>query len=174
MADPFKAYTTRSGQSISALMQKYGEESSAALAAQLYQEAQGIIAQSVPLVPVDTGALRASHYVDPPAWENGRTRLTVTFGYGGVAARINPKTGESTAGYAIFVHENLEAHHKTGIAKFLEIPFDAARPGMGARIATGMRQMLQGGGPGAQPAETVTDATQEPAYLSAVKKVEGA
>jgi len=62
--------------------------------------------RSQKLVPIDTGTLRNSAY----------TRAT---GKGfGVVVHVG-----YTANYAIFVHENLEAHHIKGIAKFLEVPF---------------------------------------------------
>jgi len=70
--------------------------------------------------------------------------VTVEFGYGGPAAKINPKTGESTDAYALFVHENLQAHHKVGQALYLGQPFIEAEDGMGARIAAGMASDLQG------------------------------
>lgn len=52
------------------------------------------------LVPVDTGNLKGSAYTT-----KGDTTVTIGF----------------TANYAIFVHENMEAHHKVGQAKFLEV-----------------------------------------------------
>ena len=56
------------------------------------------------LTPVDTGALRASAFTEA---ENGRNP-SVIVGF--------------EEEYAIFVHENLEAHHDVGQAKFLEQP----------------------------------------------------
>lgn len=55
-----------------------------------------------PLVPVDTGRLRAATQV----WD--RKPLEVTVG--------------AHTDYALFVHENLRAHHNVGQAKFLEDP----------------------------------------------------
>ena len=142
----FKRYRTASGRSIAATLEKYGERAERALERQLYAEAQGIIAQSQPLVPVDTSALRSSSYVQDPMREG--SLVTVNFGYGGPAAQINPKTKESTDAYALFVHENLEAFHPVGTAKFLEMPFNQAKAGMGARIARNMKTDLGGGGSG--------------------------
>lgn len=56
------------------------------------------------LTPVDTGALRASAFTEAESGSNP----SVIVGY--------------TEEYAIFVHENLEAHHPVGQAKFLEQP----------------------------------------------------
>lgn len=50
--------------------------------------------------PVDTGNLKGSAYTRKEG------ELSVVVGFG--------------AAYAIYVHENLEAHHETGQAKFLE------------------------------------------------------
>lgn len=43
--------------------------------------------------------------------------------------------GGTTAPYAIYVHEDLEAFHKVGQAKFLESVILESRPHMGARVA---------------------------------------
>lgn len=139
-------YRTASGKSISAMLTEFGERAAQSLGANLYKEAQGILAASQPLVPVDTGALRSSGYVTPPQRE-GDT-VTVFVGYGGPAAKINPKTGESTDGYAIYVHENLEAHHPVGSAKFLEIPFNEATRELDARLAEGIRSDMKSGAVG--------------------------
>src|SRR5690606_37718863 len=56
------------------------------------------------LTPVDTGALRASAYTEAESGSNP----SVIVGY--------------TEEYAIFVLDNLEAHHPVGQAKFLEQP----------------------------------------------------
>lgn len=137
-------YKTKSGRKVGELVALYTEARVVpALKTEMYQEASGILAASMPLVPVDTGALRASGYVSEPLREGNR--ITVTVGYGGVASKINPKTGESTAGYALYVHENLEAFHKVGTAKYLELPFNAATRDMSTRIVRNIRNRLMGG-----------------------------
>ena len=73
-------------------------------------------------VPVDTGALRSSGHVQPV--ERRGRELSVTLAFGGPAAP-----------YAIFVHEDPDAHHPVGSWKYLEIPLRAAIPGMARRIA---------------------------------------
>jgi hypothetical protein len=134
MAD-FKTYRTASGASIAALLAKVGDRAKEALGKQLYLEAEGIMAQSKELVPVDTGALRSTGIVSPPVIEGDL--VSVELGYGGPAAP-----------YAVIVHENLEAHHPHGMAKYLEVPFDAAKRGMLDRVAAGIREEVEAGGAG--------------------------
>lgn len=135
MAGPFR---TRSGRLPSETARAAGERGFADIAVEMYREGKDIIAASLPLVPVDTGALRSSAYFAEPVIENGHIRQEV--GYGGVATKINPKTGEPTNTYALQVHENLQAHHVTGQAKYLQVPFDAAMSGMTDRIVRGVRR----------------------------------
>jgi hypothetical protein len=74
----------------------------------IYEEANVIFNESQKLVPVDTGALRASGFVHAPRRENNRVFVRVT--YGGSAAH-----------YALYVHENLYARHDAPTqAKYLE------------------------------------------------------
>jgi hypothetical protein len=151
MADPFKSYQTGSRRTVTQILEKYGARASVALGTQLYKEGLGIMASSQGLVPVDTTALRSSGYVTEP--ERKGDMIEVLIGYGGPAAKINEKTGESTDSYALYVHENLEAFHPVGTAKYLEMPFDQAKVGMGRRVAAGMKADL-GGSSG--PAESET------------------
>lgn len=58
------------------------------------------------LTPVDTGALRSSAFTE--ADRQNRKKPSVTVGF--------------EEEYALYVHENLEAHHNNGQAKFLEQP----------------------------------------------------
>lgn len=132
-----------SGRSVRRILQDYGAKAVASLGRQMYREGVGIGAASQGLVPVDTSALRSSLYVTEPYYDVGIIRVDI--GYGGPAAKINPKTGESTDGYALMVHENLEAFHPVGTAKFLEMPFDQAKRGMAARLAAGIRSDMHGG-----------------------------
>lgn len=57
--------------------------------------------ESKPLVPVDTGNLKNSGYTRKAG------ARAVEVGY--------------AAAYAVYVHENLEAHHDNGQAKFLQV-----------------------------------------------------
>lgn len=72
--------------------------------------------------PVDKGPLRASiHQIGP--FREGRRIYTMIV------------VGGTSAPYAIYVHEDLEAFHPVGQAKFLESVILESRPHMGARVA---------------------------------------
>lgn len=106
-----------------------------ALVGEFYMQASRILTASQrDYVPVDTGPLRASGFVDPPV-ATGRG-ASVTLGYGGPAAP-----------YAVIVHEDLTKRHKVGQAKYLSIPFLAAVQGMRSvlnlRIGDAIRQAFQ-------------------------------
>lgn len=72
--------------------------------------------------PVDTGTLRGTIHVDGPHRE-GR-RVWCTIGAGGPAAP-----------YALTVHEDLDALHTVGEAKFIERPLKESAPYLAERIA---------------------------------------
>lgn len=72
--------------------------------------------------PVDTGTLRASGRVDKPQ-RQGR-RMFITLGFGGAAET-----------YAFIVHEDMEAHHDVGQAKYLESTLNESAPFMAQRLA---------------------------------------
>jgi hypothetical protein len=93
------------------------------MAVKLFAEATSIMNVSKTLVPVDTGFLRQSGHVQLPVIEGDR--ISVTLGY--------------AAEYAIFVHENLAAHHKVGTAKFLEIPLISWKAGALEKVAEAFR-----------------------------------
>ena len=102
------------------------------LSAALYQEGQGLITSSQPLVPVDTGALRSSGFVNTPVTSGDK--ISVKLGYGGPATKVNPKTGEATTDYAVKVHEDLQMHHTVGEAKYLEKPARQLQPKLEGNI----------------------------------------
>jgi hypothetical protein len=135
-----ETFRLASGGSIEALHEQFGLRAVRSLGKQIYLEAEGVMAQSAPLVPVDTGTLRASGFVEHPVIDG--SNVEVRFGYGGPAAKINPKTGQSADVYALKVHEDLQALHRVGQAKFLEQPFDAAKAKMAERVAAGMKEDL--------------------------------
>ncbi len=89
----------------------------------VHEEAEAILKEARNRTPVRFGALKASGQVvdETPL---GSHDVKVVIGFGG-----------PDAPYAIFVHENLEAKHTTGRAKFLESAVQDAVPGMSARIA---------------------------------------
>lgn len=98
----------------------------AKLGAGLYLEGLEILAESAPIVPVDTGTLRASGHVDAPKVDG--LSVEVVVGYGGASAP-----------YALIVHENLEAFHEPPTqAKYLESVVASRGPkfadGLGAKF----------------------------------------
>ena len=108
-----------------------GTQATTALARAVYTEANKIFFDSQAQVPIDTGALRASGIVTKP-YISGNT-VTVEIGYGGAAAP-----------YAAIVHEDLEANHEVGKAKFLEDPLTQAIPELGKSVANSVEQLLKG------------------------------
>ena len=109
-----------------------------ATAAALYVEAEQTIAEAKELTPVDTGALRSSGHVQVP--EITDRGVTVALGFGGVAGG-----GNDGVGYAVYVHENLTAHHPVGQAKFLEVPVNKRRTGFADRLVARVSRRLGGG-----------------------------
>jgi len=97
----------------------------------IYEEANVIFNESQKIVPVDTGALRASGVVHPPKTEHGRTSVRVT--YGGPAAT-----------YALYVHENLYARHNAPTqAKYLETPLYRQVPVIIKNLAIRISHMIR-------------------------------
>lgn len=149
-----RSYRTQSGKTITQTAGGHGDKTLVAIGAEIYREGTDIQRTSIPLVPVDTGALHNSSYVTEPVIANDH--VSVEVGYGGVATQINPKTGEPTTSYALKVHEDLQVHHKVGQAKYLEQPFDEAKAGMSTRVIAGVKRRVtsgnKGGGAGPQEA----------------------
>ena len=96
----------------------------------LFQEGEGIMAQSKQIVPVDLGTLRSSGHVQLPVRRGNQ--IIVTLGYGGPAAP-----------YAVKVHEDLQAFHKVGTAKYLSLPFKQAARGIPNRLATRLKKEVR-------------------------------
>ena len=97
----------------------------------IYEEANVIFNESQKLVPVDTGALRASGFVHAPRRENNRVFVRVT--YGGPAAH-----------YALYVHENLYSTHTAPTqAKYLETPLYRQVPVLIKNLATRITHMMR-------------------------------
>lgn len=76
--------------------------------------------------PVDTGDLRNSEHVEGPTYKG--KNVTCTMVAGGI-----------TAEYAGYVHEDLEAFHKVGQAKYMESVMNESAPYIGARIAVRLK-----------------------------------
>lgn len=89
-------------------------------------EAEVEMGEAKKRTPVRTGALRASGRVEDLPGELG-----VRWAYGGPAIP-----------YAIKVHEDLEAFHRVGQAKFLESVLVEATPYLVPRVAARMRALL--------------------------------
>ena len=111
-------------------MRALGNNSPRFAAIALYREAERIMTAAKALTPVLTGALRASGQVASPEVHGDGARVTMGF-------------GNSAVGYAIHVHENLQARHPVGQAKFLEQPLNEARSGMDARLAADVRAEIE-------------------------------
>lgn len=79
--------------------------------------------------PVDTGTLRASGFVSGPSSDG--SDLSVSIGFGGPGIE-----------YAIPVHEDLEAFHAVGQAKFLESTLLESVSHLGNRIAARVGESL--------------------------------
>lgn len=102
-----------------------------AMGSAIYAEANRIFNASQVLTPVDTGALRGSGHVTPPAITG--TSVETTIGYGGPAAP-----------YAIYVHEITTSFHNPPTqAKFLEQPFLAAAAGLSERLGATVQTELR-------------------------------
>lgn len=110
-------------------------------AAGLYQEAELIMTDSKLQIPVDTGAARSSGFVNPPEISLGG--ISVTLGYGGVAAQTNPKTGVLTSTYLEPLHEDMSATHTVGKAKFLEDPVKAHAKTLEANLTKRVEQIVR-------------------------------
>lgn len=92
------------------------------IARALYAETEIEAKESKRRTPVDTGELRASIHVLGPE----RSGLMI---YTMIVA------GGPAAPYAVYVHENLDAFHKVGQAKFIESVIMESRPYMASRVA---------------------------------------
>lgn len=88
----------------------------------LYQESEVELKEIKRRTPVDTGELRASEHVEGP-FRSGRS----------ISTRI--VAGGPSASYALYVHENLEAFHAVGQAKYIESVLFESQPYMSARVA---------------------------------------
>jgi hypothetical protein len=88
----------------------------------IYQEAQIEATECKRRTPVDTGALRASIVVEDPKREGRKISVAIV-------------AGGPSVDYALKVHEDLEAFHSNGEAKFIERPLRESAPHMASRIA---------------------------------------
>lgn len=78
------------------------------------------------LVPFDTGALHDSIHVEPTSVRGGVISASII-------------AGGPEAPYAVIVHEDMEAHHPRGQAKFIEQPLRESAGHMAERIKRRIR-----------------------------------
>jgi hypothetical protein len=95
----------------------------------VYRFAQVEMTESKKRVPVRYGILKNSGHVEKP--KNIGGRISVELGYGGAAEA-----------YAIYVHEDLEAMHENGEAKFLESVLNESGPHFAARVGRDVAEEL--------------------------------
>ena len=120
---------------IQAAIAATGKAGAEVAARALRHEAQEAFARSQDQVPVDTGALKDSGRVRP--------ELGGVF-HAGNEVFVELTYGSTAATYAVPVHENLEAHHPHGNAKYLEIPMAQQATGLGGRIADKVEALQKG------------------------------
>jgi len=121
---------------LGAVLQSLGtlhKEIQGAHAAELYQSAEIVMTAAKELTPVDTGALRASGHVQEPKIEGGT--VSVELGFGG-----------PSVDYAEIVHEDLNANHAVGQAKFLEQPFMQMQPEIQKRLDQAVEEAIRKAG----------------------------
>jgi hypothetical protein len=111
---------------LEAIAAKYPQRAAAAL----YQEALLVEGHSKSLTPVDFGVLRASHETKQPVIEGGNISVQIV-------------VGGAAEAYAVRVHEDLDARHTVGQAKFLESAIYAHKPDLASNLARRLR--LEGG-----------------------------
>lgn len=116
-----------------------------AVASALYREAEETITDAKRITPVDEGVLRSSGHVQLPVQDGDR--IVVQMGFGGPAGSGNHAgdTNQKDVGYAVYVHEDLDAHHPVGQAKFLEQPLGERRGGFADRVARRVEDRLSRG-----------------------------
>lgn len=115
------AFALRGSTELEARLLRLAQRVPTAFAAALFEEAEIEMTEAKERTPVDLGALKNSGTVHPP--EIGRT-ISVRLTFGNVAVD-----------YAVYVHEDLEAFHRVGQAKYLESVLMESRPFLGARVA---------------------------------------
>ena len=89
------------------------------------EAAETILSESKLQVPLETSTLlRSAYYEVKRRTDTSKNTWAyeAEIGYGGNGDPINPVTGMPASSYMVAVHEDLEAEHPTGKAKFLEDP----------------------------------------------------
>lgn len=115
---------------VRAALAALGRKAAPAAARALRMEHEEIMTKAKARTPVETGALRGSGRVEPSEIQG--SQIVSRGGFGGAAAP-----------YAVYVHENLAAHHPVGQAKFYESALTEAERGMADRFAKELERDLQ-------------------------------
>lgn len=103
---------------LKSLEKKFPTEVERALRIEIEVEAKEVKRRT----PVDTGALRTSVHVEGPERRGWTVMIRIV-------------AGGPAAPYAVYVHEDLHAFHKTGQAKYIESVIMESRPFLAARLA---------------------------------------
>lgn len=110
-------------QQMQSTLKKIQQEWPSLVKSALYEEAQIEMKEMKRRTPVDTGELRDSGMVHQPVSTEKKISVALSFG----------------AEHAPYVHENLEAFHPVGQAKFMESVLMESAPFMAERIARRLR-----------------------------------
>lgn len=102
---------------------------------------EDILKDSLNQVPRETDTLAKSAFYEI---QGSYRNFTAIIGYGGNGDPINPKTGVPSSEYMVAVHENLEAIHPVGKAKFLEDPVNSYTDKLPRTFAQSVRDELKG------------------------------
>ncbi|HEX6880941.1 MAG TPA: HK97 gp10 family phage protein [Terriglobales bacterium] len=108
---------------------KLAKKSPRAMERAFYKYGNEEMKEAKRLTPKDEGTLRDSGIVDEPRWEG--SNLVMELGFGGAAEE-----------YAAIVHEDLEAFHAEGQAKFLETPLNESEPYLDQRVGADFEHFM--------------------------------
>lgn len=128
MAKPLMSITVNTDE-VNRQLQEVFQRSQVNGARLLHEAADGVISVGEPRVPFRTGALRLSGKEIPPPEHLPNGVIRQRFGY--------------TAPYAAIVHEDLQAHHPIGQAKYLEATLEIDGPKI---VQAAMEDLLSRGG----------------------------
>lgn len=101
--------------------------------------AKNIYEDTLKEVPEDTTTLANAAFYDVI---KSFASASAVIGYDGNA--INPKTGRPVSEYVIAVHEDLEANHTKGKAKFLEDPVGKHASALDSTVANELVKAFKG------------------------------
>ena len=120
-------FTVRSPEDLRAKLDRFVQVFPGGVKEALWDEAHVIMNQSVGQVPVDTGYLRSTSYVNDPFEEGGK--IAIEMGY--------------YANYAAPVHD-IDIGHYVGKSHFLSDPFEMLAPSVMENIVLRVEQKLGG------------------------------